>query len=168
MESFPFFTHNVRDLYVKFIDDTAAACRKKCNDEFHSTRLIYWELSNLSGKKDLGKVDNKEDARKLVTKLATETYQSTRDRICKSILLKTFNFFLVPMQTSLWAEIQGSVTCLTEEQLEELFEVKSTRQRLQESEVDMQTVLQRFGQQEGYFLEITGTFAKASAKEYEL
>jgi len=168
VDSFPFFTHNVRDLYFKFIDDTAELCKKKCRDEFHSTRLIYWELNNLSGKKDLGKLDNKEDAKKAVVKLASETFQSTRDRISKNILLKTFNFFLVPMQTSLWADIQGAITCLTEEQLEELFEVKATRQRLQDAETDMQAILQRFGQQEAQFLELASTFAKASPREHEL
>jgi hypothetical protein len=44
-DEYPFFIHAVKDLYFKFVDETAESCKKKCKDEFYSTRLIYWELT---------------------------------------------------------------------------------------------------------------------------
>jgi hypothetical protein len=45
IEDYPYFTHSVKEIYFKFVDQTAATCKAKCIDEFHCTRLIYWELN---------------------------------------------------------------------------------------------------------------------------
>jgi len=129
--------------------------------------LIYWELTNLDTKATPKKADNLEETKKAVSKLATDTYDKIRDRIAKNILLKSYNYFLVPMQTDIWSEIQGSITCLTDEQLLELFEVPATTARLKSSEKDMQTILAKFNDQEHLFLEYTNSFAKCSPRDLD-
>jgi len=170
-DEYPFFTHAVKDLYFKFVEETAESCKKKCRDEFYSTRLIYWELTNLHSKMPAikeGKADsNSEDTKKAVIQLATATFNSIRERIAKNIALKSYNFFLVPMQTDIWSELQGSITCLTDDQLKELFEVATTTARLQDTEKDMSNILGTFGTQERSFLEYTNSFSKASPKELD-
>jgi len=158
----------VKDLYFRFVDETAENCKKKCKDEFYSTRLIYWELTNLDTKTlpTKGKSDA-EDTRKAVIKLATDTFDKIRTRIAKNILLKSYNYFLVPMQTDIWSELQGSITCLADENLKELFEVSATTARLQDSEKDMTTILGKFSEQERVFLEYTNNFSKAAPKELD-
>jgi hypothetical protein len=46
VEHYPYFTYHVKDLYFKFIDNTARVVKEKCMDEFYSTRTIYWELTS--------------------------------------------------------------------------------------------------------------------------
>eukprot|EP01119_Soliformovum_irregulare_P007303 TRINITY_DN196_c0_g1_i2.p1 TRINITY_DN196_c0_g1~~TRINITY_DN196_c0_g1_i2.p1 ORF type:complete len:675 (+),score=269.59 TRINITY_DN196_c0_g1_i2:42-2027(+) len=132
LENFPFFTHAVKDLFSKFVDQTAQECKAKCKDEFLSTRLIYWELTNLEGGKGLNlpKSDNKEEFIKAIIKLSHELFNKIRDRVVKNISLKTYNYFFVPMQTELWAEIQGNITCMSDDTLAELFSVQVTRAKL--------------------------------------
>lgn len=165
-DQYPFFVHAVKDLYFRYVDEVAESCKRKCKDEFYGTRLIYWELTNLDGK-TLNTKGSSDDTKNAVVKLATETYEKIRDRIAKNILLKSFNYFLVPMQTEIWSEIQGSITSLSDEQLKELFEVDATTKRLQGSEKDMQQILSKFNDQEHLFLEFTNNFAKASPKELD-
>lgn len=42
-----------------------------------------------------------------VTKFAGLVFEELKSRICKNVMLKFYNFFLIPMQTALWNEIQG-------------------------------------------------------------
>jgi len=165
LERYPYFLHAVKDLYFKFVDDTAESCKSKCRDEFYSTRLIYWELTSLSmeGKSlNFGKNESREDPKKAVMKLATDLFNQIRDRILKNILLKSYNFFLVPMQTELWSEIQGNITSFSDEQLLELFEVTATKSKLENTQVEMEHILQKFGEKEGLFMEFTNNFSKGN------
>lgn len=169
LDQFPYFIYAVKDLFFKFVDSTAEECRKKCKDEFFCTRLIHWELTNLDGRSlTFPKGDNKEEVRKAVVNLANELFIKIRDRISKSVLLKSYNFFLVPMQSDVWSEIQGSITSLTDDQLQELFEVGITKQRLTGSEHDMKGILEKFGEQEGVFMEYATGFSKLTPKELDL
>jgi hypothetical protein len=45
LDQSPYFTHHVKDLYFKFVDQTAKLVKEKCMDEFLSTRTIYWDLT---------------------------------------------------------------------------------------------------------------------------
>ena len=114
------------------------------------------------------KTENSEEVKKAVVKLATETFDKIRDRIAKNILLKSYNYFLVPMQTEIWSEIQGSITCLNDDQLRELFEVQATTSRLKDQEKDMQQILGKFTEQEHLFLEYTNNFSKCSPRDLDL
>jgi len=166
VEDFTFFTNAVKDLYFKFVDQTAEECKKKCKDEFYSTRLIYWELSTLDTKSLAPSTSNKEDIKKTVLSLATELFNKIRARIIKNILLKSYNFFLVPMTNDLWGEIQSNITCLTDEQLEELFEFNATRERLKDTEKDMLQVMATFANKENLFMKYANTFSQGSPKEW--
>jgi hypothetical protein len=162
LEQYPFFTHAVKDLYSKFVDQTAEECKRKCKDEFLCTRLIFWELSNLEGKVvSFSKTDNREEIKKIIEKLAQDLFVKIRDRITKNVMLKTYNFFFVPMQTDLWGEIQGNITCLDDQQLNELFEVDSTRAKMEDAEKDMRLILDKFGERESALIECANNFSRA-------
>ncbi len=45
VELYPFYTYHVKDLYNKFVDQTARALHSKCLDEFYGTRTIFWEYT---------------------------------------------------------------------------------------------------------------------------
>jgi len=168
LDQYPYFTYAVKDLFNKFVDTTAEECRKKCKDEFFCTRLIHWELTNLDGKSlTFPKGDNKDEVKKAVVELATNLFNKIRDRICKSVLLKSYNYFLVPMQTEVWSEIQGNITSLSDDQLQELFEVPVTKQRLAGAEKDMRGILDTFGEQETLFMEYASSFAKLTPSDLE-
>jgi len=168
LENYPFFVHAVKDSFFTFVEETALSCKKKCIDEFLSTRLIYWELTNIDGKTlTFGPKSSKDEVLKMVSKLATDLFNKTKERITKNILLKSYNYFLVPMQTDLWGELQSSITTLSDTELEELFEVEITREKLADAEKDMNLILGKFVDQEDLFMEYANTFAKGSSS-YDL
>jgi len=169
LDQYPFFTHAVRDLYFRFIDATAEDCKRKCKDEFFCTRLIYWELTNLDGKTlTFGKNDGKEEVRKAVVNLATDLFSKIKERISKNILLKSYNYFLVPMQSDLWSDIQGNITSLNDDHLQELFEVSGTKQRLSDAERDMKGILEKFLEQESIFSGYASEFSKLTPRELDI
>jgi len=154
VEKFPYFTHAVKSYYYNYVDTVAEKCKRKCKDEFYSTRLIHWELTNLS---NYGK--NSKDAEKDVAELANDLFTSNKNRISKNILLKIYNFFLIPMQTELWTEIQGQIASLSSEQLRELFEVDVTVRKLEDTKKDMEGILDQFSKQEDNFLDYADKFS---------
>jgi hypothetical protein len=156
VDEFPFFTHHVKDLYETFINTVAEECRDKCMDEFYCTRLIYWENTKVtppSSKKDAG------DVKDAVQGLASKIFDSIKERITRNILLKCHNFFLAPMQSPLWGEIQSKVSVLSNPMLEELFEATQTTQRLKDEEKTLQMILEKFGQQESLFQAASHAFS---------
>jgi len=167
LEQYPFFTHAVKDLFYKFVDRTAEVCKAKCRDEFLSTRIIYWERTALDGK-DLKVDQNNADMKKVVTSLAEDLFVKIRDRIARNVALKTYNFFLVPMQTELWTEIQGSITCLSDSDLKELFEVDATVKKLEADENDMKLILGKFAKQESLLKQYASDFSNGDPKSLEL
>jgi len=169
-ENYPFFTHTVKDLFHKFVDATAESCKAKCMDEFLSTRIIYWERTALDGanlkaeREPTGPVET----RKVVSTLALELFAKLRDRIARNVALKTYNFFLLPMQNELWTEVQGSITCMSDEQLKELFEVDSTTKSLKDELEDMKLVLGKFAKREANLRQYAAEFSKGNPRGLEL
>lgn len=152
-EEFPYYTHHVRDLFSEFVSTVAEECHEKCMDEFYCTKLIYWEVQQEQKSKAASySSDN-------VQGLTQEIFEATKVRITRNILLKCHNFFLVPMQSPLWGEIHGKVSNLTNQQLEELFEVPLTAQRLQDEQRTLQQVLEKFVQQEANFQTASHSFS---------
>jgi len=170
VEQYPFFISDVTSLYYKFVEETAEKCKQKCLDEFYSTRLLYWESTNLDQKtiSSINPKSSSEDAKKAVQKLATETFETVRDRIAKNVILKTYNYFLVPLQTELWGAIQGNITCLTDVELRESFEVEATMKKLEEQKNEMDSVLSKFAEQENNFLKYANEFAKCNPRELDV
>lgn len=97
IDRYPYFTYHVKDLYFKFVDNTAKVCKEKCMDEFYSTRTILWDFTEFADKNMPVERNDGEDTKNAVVNLSTELFNSLRDRITKNVLLKFYNFFLVPM-----------------------------------------------------------------------
>jgi len=156
-EEFPYYTHHVKDLFAEFVGHVADECREKCMDEFYCTKLIYWEVqqsqqNGADAKKGAYSAEN-------VQSLSQEIFNATKLRITRNILLKCHNYFLVPMQSPLWGEIHGKVSSLSNQNLEELFEVPLTTQRLQDEQRTLQHILDRFVQQEANFQTASHAFS---------
>jgi GTPase Era involved in 16S rRNA processing len=157
---YPYFTNQVKDLFYKFIDNAAKNCRERCLDEFYSSKTIFWELTEFSDRKlPTDRTDkNPEEAKAAVSKLAADLFKSIRERITKNVLLKFYNFFLVPMQTDLWNEVQRKITTVSDEQLDQFFQVKTTKDKLKEDEKSLESLLSRTTEQETQFLDIARQF----------
>eukprot|EP01116_Phalansterium_solitarium_P012696 TRINITY_DN2920_c0_g3_i1.p1 TRINITY_DN2920_c0_g3~~TRINITY_DN2920_c0_g3_i1.p1 ORF type:complete len:831 (+),score=329.51 TRINITY_DN2920_c0_g3_i1:129-2621(+) len=163
-KSYPYFTYNVKDLYNKFVEQTAKACKDKCLDEFYSTRTIYWDYTESASNKALSlERTDQDDLKTAVVDLSTQLFLKQRERITKNVMLKFYNFFLVPIQSELWTEIQGKVNCYSDSTLETIFEVASTKDKLQRSIKDLQTELSKAGEQDKMFLEFANSFSRPIA-----
>eukprot|EP01092_Planopodium_desertum_P009917 TRINITY_DN4335_c0_g2_i5.p1 TRINITY_DN4335_c0_g2~~TRINITY_DN4335_c0_g2_i5.p1 ORF type:complete len:275 (+),score=67.13 TRINITY_DN4335_c0_g2_i5:30-827(+) len=162
---YPYFLHSVRDSYNSFIDEIATVCKSKCLDEFYCTKIIYWDLLNLSKSvlpdlpKDADLATKEEAARETVEKYAKILFQDIRQRITTNVLLKCYNFYLVPMETDLWGKLQGKVTSLSDEKIEELFEVLATTEKLKDQEVSVKNMQIKFKEQEKDFMTAAHKFA---------
>jgi len=160
---YPFFVHHIKELYESFIDNQAKVCQAKCLDEFYSTRTIYWHITEIPSdaelKIDLAPAPDPEEAKKQVAEKSQAVFNSLRDRIVKNVLLKFYNFFLVPIQTKLWNAIHGQISTLSLEELEAKFEVEATANRLKEEEKRLEEELKKFIEQEAVFLKASTQFS---------
>ncbi|EGC34991.1 hypothetical protein DICPUDRAFT_34090 [Dictyostelium purpureum] len=160
IDQYPFFTHHVKNLYYDFVHRASKGCKEKCMDEFYSSRTIYWELTEHPDSSLPSIRSDHHETKTAVCQLATKLFDSIRQRITKNVLLKLYNFFLVPMQTDLWNEIQAQITCLTNEQLEQLFEVQATREQLKDEEKKQQQILEKYSQIDELFLKSASQFCR--------
>lgn len=132
VEQYPYFAFAVLDLYRAFVRDTLEQCETKCMDEFLDTRTVYWHFAeDKQGKLPLDRSQNTQDA---VRDLAVQIFGSIRDRVLTNIQLKFFNLVLVPLQTRLMTGVQEKTNVLSDDELEQRFEVTTTRTKLQEDE----------------------------------
>jgi len=86
-------------------------------------------------------------------------YERIRDRIKRNVLLKTYNFFLVPLQIELWNVIQGKVTSLSDAQLEQYFEVGATKSKLTSSIKENEEIIKKSTDQETQLLDAATLFS---------
>jgi len=159
VETFIYFTHYVKNLYYQFIERIADVCKDKCMDEFYCTRIIYWDLSNFTKNKLPGTNASEEEGRSAVRELATQVFDEIRSRLTRNVLLKLYNYFLLPMQSDLWGEIQGEITCMSDAVIEELFDVHATRQKMMETESTYVEMLTKNRDQEVMFLDAASNFS---------
>ena len=129
---YSYFVYYVRDLYNNFVENVAVACKEKCMDEFLSPRTIYWDFAGDKQSIPTERTDSSE-TKQTVLKLATDIFNEQRERITKGVTLKFYNFFLVPLEVQLMNEIQSKINQLTDDQLENHFQLNSTREQLQEA-----------------------------------
>jgi len=160
-ERFPYFTFHVRDLYNEFVDQTAELVRDKCMDEFYCTAAIYWDLGEMQ---DLNKhlpndLSDTKQIKECVVKLSSKIFDDLKSRISKNVMLKFYNFFLLPMQSSLWNTIQSTITCLSDSALAEIFEVNAVKEKLLEDEQVLKSVLEKCVEQEESFLKDSTIFS---------
>eukprot|EP01111_Echinosteliopsis_oligospora_P000111 TRINITY_DN1010_c1_g1_i3.p1 TRINITY_DN1010_c1_g1~~TRINITY_DN1010_c1_g1_i3.p1 ORF type:complete len:918 (-),score=330.40 TRINITY_DN1010_c1_g1_i3:58-2811(-) len=155
IEQYPYFTHHVKDLYFKFVDKTAEKCKKKCMSEFMETKTIHWDYTE-NPQTQVLPVDRAsmsiEDTRSTVFNLTKTMFTSLRNRIVRNVLLKFYNFFLVPIQNDLWGDIQGKVNSLSDADLEQIFEISATKDKLQEDKKYLSSVVQKCAEQDSSLL----------------
>jgi hypothetical protein len=65
-------------------------------------------------------------------------------------------------QTALWTEIQGNVTRLSDQALEEIFEVNAVKEKLNEDKKQLQLVDDKLTQQQAEFVKISAAFSHPS------
>jgi len=160
IEQYPHFTYLVKDLYNTFVQATSKTCQTKCLDEFYSTKTVYWELTENPEKGSNFDLENsKEESKEKVEALAIKLFERIRDRIKRNVLLKTYNFFLVPLQTELWNVIQSKVTSLSDAQLEQHFEVGATKTKLTSSIKENEEIIKKTTEQEGQLLDAAALFS---------
>jgi GTP-binding protein EngB required for normal cell division len=148
VEEYPYFVQHIKAQYKEFVATTAANCAKKCLDEFYCTRIIYWDTNSRKDTlPDLGAA-SEEKAAKAVSEYAGKLFDELRERIVENVLLKCHNFFLVPMQTELWGEIQGKVTQLDDQAIAEMFQVSATREKFKKKEEQLRAAVKKLQEQE--------------------
>eukprot|EP01099_Mayorella_cantabrigiensis_P001083 TRINITY_DN1446_c0_g1_i1.p1 TRINITY_DN1446_c0_g1~~TRINITY_DN1446_c0_g1_i1.p1 ORF type:complete len:362 (+),score=87.62 TRINITY_DN1446_c0_g1_i1:83-1168(+) len=159
---FPFFVRCLKDLYFNFIENQALIAKEKCLEEFASTRLLYWEATNLAGKK--GPLEGKGplEIKRSVATLATELFHNTRKRMTKNILLKFYEFLLIPVQSNL-AEIQQQVTYLSDPLLDELFQVQVLRDKYESEHRQLKEKKTKLQQEEQIFEQAVQKFKQKTS-----
>mmetsp|Transcript_22683 Transcript_22683/g.38501 ORF Transcript_22683/g.38501 Transcript_22683/m.38501 type:complete len:677 (+) Transcript_22683:47-2077(+) len=159
---FPFFTSAVKSFYLDVVNALAERTRSKCLDEFQCTQLIYWE-NGIDEKKlpSSKKKDDQKETLKSVNALAHELFDKTKQRLADNVILKCHSAFLVPISEHLYGEIQGKISQLTDADMENLFEVHVTIERLQRSEVQLASVTRRFEAMEKEFLVAAEQFSRS-------
>ncbi|PRP78525.1 hypothetical protein PROFUN_13582 [Planoprotostelium fungivorum] len=152
-DHYRYFTNHVEELYFNFIESTAKQCKEKALDEFYSTRTIYWESTVEFGDRGLPLDRNgTDDTRNSVENLATELFLRLKERITKNVLLKFYNFFLVPIQSELWGDIQGKVNTLGDTEFEQVFELNDTKAKLSAEIKRLESITARATEQESEFV----------------
>jgi len=114
----------------------------------------------LSNRKKINQLSEKQD----VTNLATEIFTITRDRISKNVSLKIYNYLYVTLQTKLFAELQGSITTMSDKELSDLFEIATTTEKLNQQLSNLELITNRYTEQEKTFKAVTSTFSKTNPK----
>jgi hypothetical protein len=74
-------------------------------------------------------------------------------------LLKCHNFFLVPMQTDLWGDIQGKMTQFDDIMISELFQTSTTRESFKREENALRVEFQKCQDQEASLTAAVNGFA---------
>ncbi len=117
-------------------------------DEFYCTRIVYWDIN--SRKEPLPDLvgATEERAAAAVSEFAGKLFAELRERVVENVLLKCHNFFLVPMQTELWGDIQGKVTQLEDAVISEMFQVVATRERFKRREDGLRNDVRKLQEQE--------------------
>ena len=149
-QQYRFFRNFVNELFETFVDNQSKFCEVKCFDEFYSTKTIYWyqtedKKSDLSNLKE---ITTPEATKKVVVEMAQEIFDRISKRILRNVLLKFYNFFLVPIQSQIWTFIQGKVSSLSDEDLIEKFELNNAKMSLKQDELRFKQNVEKLTEQE--------------------
>lgn len=80
--------------------------------------------------------------------------------VCHPPNNEVFISYVENRQTDLWGEVQSKITTLTDQMLEESFEVTVTKAKLKEDEKQLNDVLFKFKQQEDIFRDAANAFSR--------
>lgn len=135
MKTHPFFLRKISQLYYEFNNQNAESCLEDCFDEFYSTETIYWELINFSMdslEAEMKSTSNQTDALEGVRHLTNHIFFKIRKRLIENVIVKLYNHLLVPLKTGAWSGIHKQLSVMTENELEELFELSAIRREMQD------------------------------------
>jgi len=144
-ETFPYFHFHIRDLYYKFIQTMIGNAKQKCLNEFLSEGTIYWNF--LSENKE--RAHNAQDA----SQLARTIIDQHQAALAKTTLLKFHQFFLVQLQRTLWSTLNGQYLSLSDNELEQKFELKATQDKLTRKQKKLEQALLQYIDVENVFFE---------------
>jgi len=133
IDMYPRFTQQVDACFEEFIENLSVECAKKCVDEFYNTQTIVWELAEFMSELSTDNASSSqspEDIHEIVSKISPILWENIRKRIAKNILLKFYNFFLLPIRFQLWLYVQEKVNTLSDDELSSLFEVEQIKEKL--------------------------------------
>ena len=151
VEDFAYFVHFVRDKYTTFVDAAIDQCTKICLDEFYSTRTVSWDVveSKL--------VDGADDSD--VSAMAAKIFDILRKRITSNVLLKFYQYLMVPLDTEFCSELQRQVSSLSDADLEQLFGGKAVAESLENKEIKLSAALEEYVDMEKAFAVVAHEFA---------
>ncbi|KAM9977363.1 hypothetical protein ACTFIR_011225 [Dictyostelium discoideum] len=115
--------------------------------------------NNNSNNNNSNHILNPKETHTMVTELASKLFQDIRNRMSKNIMLKCYNYFLIPMQMDLKLNIQDNITKLSDAMLEEIFEIQTTKERLREDEQHLAQICNQFIQQEENYKKYSQSFS---------
>eukprot|EP00727_Mastigamoeba_balamuthi_P005966 m51a1_g199 putative dynamin like protein (675) ;mRNA; f:656772-659307 len=153
----PFFTAHVKDLYSGFVDELAETCLRKCMDEFYCTRLVYWDI-NSSQSDLLDRFKTGVSADESVRSLAEALFDSIRRRVVENVVLRCYEGLLVPLQSQVAVQIHGRIAVLSDAELDELFELESTKAVLRAQQQYWEQIHTKYQEQEAAFLKAAVAF----------
>jgi len=111
----------LKDLFNNYVEKMSQKCKNQCLEEFYSTKTIHWDINEMDFKK--------EDREELLNTI----FDKLKKRILKNTLRKAYNIFLVPfMKADIWNEIQTQISVMPEQHLEEIFDLASINESLDE------------------------------------
>jgi len=161
---YPRFTQQVDSLFTDYIEEISQSCVKKSMDEFFNTQTISWELTEFMNNEvqlDLSvTATTPEEIYKQVVNITPAIWKSIRTRITKNIILKFYNFFLLPIRVQLWLVIQEKVNTLSDKELNNYFEVDIIKERLEQDKTHFSTLLEEYNEVEKEFEKLSREFCQ--------
>lgn len=151
VEQYNYFIHFIKEKYCGFVDAAGEHCKARCLEEFYPTHTVYWDITENETLKQI-------ESTAQVRELAQSIFASLSARISKNILVKFYNFLLLPAQTELCAELQRDVAALSKEEIEELFEVENVNDDAMNAEISIKADIEELEELEKSAAESVSAF----------
>ncbi|XP_049850363.1 dynamin-like protein A [Schistocerca gregaria] len=150
IDQYPHFKNQLKDLFYRFIEQCSKDCQEHCLSEFYCSKTIFWEFTEFSDNKIL--IDrtemSSEELKNTVFKLASQLFKNVRERVTKNVMLKFYNFMLVPVQKQLWKYVQAAINDIADEQLEQYFRLDTMKTGFEEEQAELEKKLEVLARQE--------------------
>ena len=151
-----YFVNFVKDRYVAFVEDASARCQEACMHEFFSSRTIYWDLTaNNSGNSAPAAPSSTSEVRDLAARL----FDTLKQRIVSNVIVKFYQFLLVPLDAPLWAAMQKQVSELADDTLEQLFTADTLRHNCADKAAALEATAAELAEEETAFVKVAHNFA---------
>lgn len=144
--SYPFFTDTLDGYFRDFVDTVAKNTLSKCMDEFYSTKTLCWDLTEHTDVSD-------------TREWAGVVYKRTAERITRNVLSKMYHFFLNPFEQELWTKIQSQVSCLSDDELKDLFKLTENKKGFEDTIKAKEEEINELLSQEAEYKKAANSFA---------